>query len=70
MDHEEVRPDIVILGKALSGGLYPVSEQTMMIIELNTVKHRHTGWGAELKMGCINKKTIESEINNTISVCT
>ncbi len=23
--HEEVRPDIVILGKALSGGLYPVS---------------------------------------------
>ena len=45
MDHEEVRPDIVILGKALSGGLYPVSEQTMMIIELNTVKHRHTGWG-------------------------
>ena len=25
MDHEEVRPDIVILGKALAGGLYPVS---------------------------------------------
>lgn len=25
VDHEEVRPDIVILGKALSGGLYPVS---------------------------------------------
>uniref|UniRef100_A0A1L8E2A2 Ornithine aminotransferase n=1 Tax=Nyssomyia neivai TaxID=330878 RepID=A0A1L8E2A2_9DIPT len=24
-DHEDVRPDIVILGKALSGGLYPVS---------------------------------------------
>ncbi|MCX6235226.1 MAG: ornithine--oxo-acid transaminase [Bacteroidetes bacterium] len=24
-DHEEVRPDIVILGKALSGGLYPIS---------------------------------------------
>ncbi len=24
-DHEEVRPDIVILGKALSGGFYPVS---------------------------------------------
>ena len=24
-DHEEVRPDILILGKALSGGLYPVS---------------------------------------------
>jgi ornithine--oxo-acid transaminase len=25
VDHEEVRPDVVILGKALSGGLYPVS---------------------------------------------
>jgi len=24
-DHEEVRPDILILGKALSGGIYPVS---------------------------------------------
>lgn len=24
-DHEDVRPDIVVLGKALSGGLYPVS---------------------------------------------
>jgi ornithine--oxo-acid transaminase len=24
-DHEDVRPDILILGKALSGGLYPVS---------------------------------------------
>ncbi|KAM9425978.1 ornithine aminotransferase, mitochondrial isoform 1-T2 [Pholidichthys leucotaenia] len=25
VDHEEVRPDIVMLGKALSGGVYPVS---------------------------------------------
>ncbi|MBU0487397.1 MAG: ornithine--oxo-acid transaminase [Bacteroidetes bacterium] len=25
VDHEEVRPDIVILGKALSGGVFPVS---------------------------------------------
>lgn len=25
VDHENVRPDIVILGKALSGGLYPIS---------------------------------------------
>ncbi|HZH72010.1 MAG TPA: ornithine--oxo-acid transaminase [Mariniphaga sp.] len=24
-DHEEVRPDILVLGKALSGGMYPVS---------------------------------------------
>jgi len=25
VDHEDVRPDIVLLGKALSGGVYPVS---------------------------------------------
>ncbi|KAA8581428.1 hypothetical protein FQN60_003009 [Etheostoma spectabile] len=25
VDHEEVRPDLVVLGKALSGGVYPVS---------------------------------------------
>ncbi|XP_061787822.1 ornithine aminotransferase, mitochondrial [Nerophis lumbriciformis] len=25
VDHEQVRPDVVILGKALSGGVYPVS---------------------------------------------
>ena len=25
VDHEDVRPDIVILGKALSGGILPVS---------------------------------------------
>ena len=25
VDHEHVRPDILVLGKALSGGVYPVS---------------------------------------------
>src|SRR5690606_29174943 len=25
VDHENLRPDVVILGKALSGGVYPVS---------------------------------------------
>jgi len=37
VDHEEVRPDILILGKALSGGVYPVSavladDEVMMCI--------------------------------------
>ena len=27
VDHEEVRPDLVLLGKALSGGVYPVRDQ-------------------------------------------
>jgi ornithine--oxo-acid transaminase len=25
VDHDEIRPDVVLLGKALSGGVYPVS---------------------------------------------
>jgi len=37
-DHEEVKPDILILGKALSGGVYPVSavladDDIMMVIQ-------------------------------------
>jgi ornithine--oxo-acid transaminase len=37
-DHEGVRPDVVILGKALSGGMYPVSavladDEVMLTIE-------------------------------------
>ena len=31
MDHENVRPDLVILGKALSGGVYPVSYNPLFI---------------------------------------
>ncbi len=32
VDHENVRPDIVILGKALSGGVYPVSEEVYILM--------------------------------------
>lgn len=32
VDHEEVRPDVVILGKALSGGVYPVSIFFLVVI--------------------------------------
>ena len=34
MDHENVRPDLVILGKALSGGVYPVSYENNMLSSL------------------------------------
>ena len=30
-DHENVRPDIVTLGKALSGGLYPVTKEDIFL---------------------------------------
>lgn len=38
VDHENVKPDILILGKALSGGMYPVSavlanDEIMMVIQ-------------------------------------
>lgn len=31
VDHENVRPDIVLLGKALSGGLYPVRDRKSVV---------------------------------------
>lgn len=38
VDYENVKPDILVLGKALSGGLYPVSaclanDEVMLVIE-------------------------------------
>lgn len=33
VDHENVRPDIILLGKALSGGLYPVSNKKYPFLE-------------------------------------
>lgn len=41
VDHENQRPDILVLGKALSGGLYPVSgiladEQVSVIFKIES----------------------------------
>lgn len=38
VDHENVRPDIVILGKALSGGVLPVSkdEKSLFRVQVST----------------------------------
>lgn len=38
MDYEDVKPDILVLGKALGGGVYPVSaclanDEFMLVIE-------------------------------------
>ncbi|XP_043475975.1 ornithine aminotransferase, mitochondrial-like isoform X3 [Leptopilina heterotoma] len=51
VDHEEVKPDILVLGKALSGGMYPVSgiladEELMLLLEAGT--HGSTFGGSPL----------------------
>lgn len=43
VEHENVRPDIVTLGKALSGGMYPVSavladDEVMLTIKPGQVR--------------------------------
>ncbi|XP_051170974.1 ornithine aminotransferase, mitochondrial-like [Leptopilina boulardi] len=51
VDHEDQKPDILILGKALSGGMYPVSgvladEEIMLLLEAGT--HGSTFGGSPL----------------------
>ena len=38
VDHEGVRPDMVILGKALSGGMFPVS-RIIILHDLPGIEH-------------------------------
>ena len=43
VDYEQVKPDLLILGKALSGGVYPVSavlgsDETMLCIKVESSK--------------------------------
>ena len=43
VDYEQVKPDLLILGKALSGGVYPVSavlgsDETMLCIKVKSPK--------------------------------
>jgi acetylornithine/succinyldiaminopimelate/putrescine aminotransferase len=37
VDHEEVRPDVLVLGKALSGGTLPVSDDCVMCVLINVI---------------------------------
>lgn len=36
VDHEGVHPDIVVLGKALSGGVYPVSTRVDAVLHFSS----------------------------------
>lgn len=65
-DHEEVRPDIVVLGKALAGGLYPVSavlcdDEIMLTIKPN--EHGSTFGGNPLacKIAIASLEVMEEE---------
>ncbi|MEB2312672.1 MAG: aminotransferase class III-fold pyridoxal phosphate-dependent enzyme [Sorangiineae bacterium] len=55
-EHDELSPDVVVTGKGLSGGLYPITA-TLMTRELHSIFHAHpfihisTFGGAEL--GCV-----------------
>lgn len=42
--YEDVRPDVVILGKALSGGLYPVRDTVVWIL------FNQWGWVEEMRI--------------------
>ncbi|XP_046850396.1 ornithine aminotransferase, mitochondrial-like [Xenia sp. Carnegie-2017] len=66
VDHEEVRPDLVVLGKALSGGLYPISavlcdDEVMMTIKPG--EHGSTFGGNPLacKIGIASLEVLEEE---------
>lgn len=66
VDHEEVRPDIVILGKALSGGLYPVSAvlcDDEIMLTIKPGEHGSTFGGNPLacKIAIASLKVLEEE---------
>jgi ornithine--oxo-acid transaminase len=72
-DHEGVRPDIVVLGKSLSGGLYPVSavladESIMDVIEPGTHGSTFGGNALACKVSIAALEVIEEE-NLALNAC-
>ncbi|XP_066969637.1 ornithine aminotransferase, mitochondrial isoform X2 [Macrobrachium rosenbergii] len=66
VDHEEVRPDIVVLGKALSGGVYPVSacladNEIMMCIKPGTHGSTYGGNPVACRVGMAALRVLEEE---------
>jgi ornithine--oxo-acid transaminase len=66
VDHENVRPDIVVLGKALSGGVYPISavladRHIMDVIEPGTHGSTYGGNPLAAKVAIAALNVIEDE---------
>lgn len=66
VDHEKVRPDIVVLGKALSGGVYPISavladRHIMDVIEPGTHGSTYGGNPLAAKVAIAALKVLEEE---------
>jgi len=66
VDHENVRPDILVLGKALSGGLYPISavladHKIMDVIEPGTHGSTYGGNPLAAKVAIAAIKVLEEE---------
>jgi ornithine--oxo-acid transaminase len=66
VDHEPVRPDILVLGKALSGGLYPISavladREIMDIIEPGTHGSTYGGNPLACRVAIEALKVMEEE---------
>ncbi|XP_012268812.2 ornithine aminotransferase, mitochondrial [Athalia rosae] len=66
VDHEGVRPDIVILGKALSGGFYPVSgvlsdDRVMLLIKPGEHGSTYGGNPLGARIGLAALKVLEEE---------
>jgi len=71
-DHENVRPDILILGKALSGGVYPVScvlADDEIMLTIKPGEHGSTYGGnpiaAKVAMAALNVITDEKLVENS-----
>jgi len=66
VDHENVRPDIVILGKALSGGVYPVSavladDEVMLTIKPGQHGSTYGGNPIAARVGMAALQVLEDE---------
>ncbi|CRK86236.1 CLUMA_CG000174, isoform A [Clunio marinus] len=66
VDHENIRPDVLVLGKALSGGLYPISavladKKVMDVIEPGTHGSTYGGNPLAAKVGIAALTVIEEE---------